>query len=325
MFQRRSSRQSNAGAASRQRRRLDMPPAPRPAAGEARPGRALLADFLDGHQRTADDAAAQLAAVEPEDRRVGHGVELAERALLDLRRAFRVERKDRIEDDRMRRQLGAALQHLPEGELVEPAERQPIAEWLKLAAHLGAPEVFQPRSPDHHADAGRVGQQRQSGLDDARRVVRDDDRRGVRRQRIGVDASADRRLPGAAVSPGTDPRRGAWRTARPARRSRRPDRDAGRRRWSACTRRSGRLPGSGLERAGWSDTSKKLMGCGDCWLNSFWKISAMRLKRGELTLVGVEQQHVARRLVRCGRPMPGLMASTSSSTALSRGRFICNR
>ena len=164
------------GSGERQQRRLDR--CRRLALQQAKRGfRTPLADFLDGQQRTADDAAAQLVAVEPEDRRAGHGVELAQCALLDLWRSFGVERQDRIEDDRTRRQLGAALQHLPEGELVVPAERQSIAELLKLAAQCGAPEVFEPRRSDHHADAGRVGQQRQSGFDDARRIVRDDDRR----------------------------------------------------------------------------------------------------------------------------------------------------
>ena len=82
----------------------------------------ILAELIQIQQRTADDAVPELRVEHAKDRRVGNGVELGQRTLLDLREAVRVGAQMREENRRVRRQRAAAFEHLCKRQVVEPQD-----------------------------------------------------------------------------------------------------------------------------------------------------------------------------------------------------------
>ena len=93
-------------------------------------------------------------------------------AILLVRHADCVHADACVVDGRAGRQRRGPLQHVFERQRVEPLERHPVGEGLKLAAQVLHPEPFQLRVADHHGDVDRVWQHLQNVADKLRLVER---------------------------------------------------------------------------------------------------------------------------------------------------------
>ena len=164
------------------------------------------AQIVNGDQRTADDAAAKLRAVQAKDRCVCSGMKLRQRTFLRQGNARGVPRQDRVEDHGMRRERARAFQYLRERHLVGPEKREPIFERLRQAAELSAPELLQWRRADHDEDVGRLRKHAQDVPDNGQRVVVVGDRRIIGRQRgmlheASIHTGEDQRRCGKKLAP----------------------------------------------------------------------------------------------------------------------------
>src|SRR4029453_2693491 len=100
--------------------------------------------------------------VETEDGRVGGGVKRAQVPLLSLTNTLRVRRQHSVEDRRLRRQRGAVLQPLVEGQLIRPDECQTPLESSKPALPLPEPELLESGCPDDHETRPGAGRDLQT-------------------------------------------------------------------------------------------------------------------------------------------------------------------
>ena len=84
------------------------------------------AQIVDGHQRSADNAGAEVHALRRKQGRIGRGVKFGEHSLVRIRRPRRVRAERQIEDRRVVWQARTAAQDLRKGQIVGPDKCQPV-------------------------------------------------------------------------------------------------------------------------------------------------------------------------------------------------------
>ena len=129
-----------------------------------------------GHQRAADDASPEHHALQREERRIGRRAKVGEHPLVRVVPARRIRPKGQVEDGRVAGKARAASHDLLQGQIIGPAEREPVVKSREVFLELSMPECAELIGAHHHEHLPGLGQQLQDLIDELRDIVRDRDR-----------------------------------------------------------------------------------------------------------------------------------------------------
>ena len=160
----------------------------------------FLAQCLGLHQRTTDNAPAELVVAHGENRDGRDFPQLLERAVLRIGHARRVLGQQKPENGRVLRHAGGAHQHVVVGQVVEPFDLHAIGKRLEITAQLRSPISLDGRIADDDGHVGRLGQKLQDVLEISGKVEVQEDagvivgKRGARNTpQVGADDQHRRR------------------------------------------------------------------------------------------------------------------------------------
>ncbi len=137
----------------------------------------------DGHERSSDDAVAELLGEPAEDGRLRDRPQSDDSLLLLVHDARRVHLEAAVQDRRAGPQGRRAAPHLFEREAVPPLEVTARGERRQLALELVLPEMLERRGAEDDGEMRRAGEEAEDVLDDAGGVVDGGDGDVVRLER----------------------------------------------------------------------------------------------------------------------------------------------